>query len=334
MLDMAHNLIRLYGYEPGRDIEVRIIGLRPGREAAREPRRRDGATRRGSRRRSCCASAGAPWTASGRRDLLAVLEWCLEERDEARGAARAPRPRAGLPARAPGAARSPRAGGLLAARRSGARAGAVVSVLAIVPARAGSRSIPDKNIVSFRGKPLLVHSVEHGLAARNVDRVIVSTDSPALPRDRRGRRSGGALPAPGGAGAATSRRTSRSSPTPSSGWRRHEGYRPEACVHLRPTHPTRSVSDVERAVDLLLGDPTRRLRAIGGEGAPHALQDVARSTRRRPPAPPRGARARGLEPAPPGAPGRLPAERRRRRRALARRPRAALDDRAGGSSPT
>jgi FlaA1/EpsC-like NDP-sugar epimerase len=30
VLDLAHNLIRLYGYEPGRDIEVKITGLRPG----------------------------------------------------------------------------------------------------------------------------------------------------------------------------------------------------------------------------------------------------------------------------------------------------------------
>src|SRR5262249_22416751 len=30
VIDLAHNLIRLYGYEPGRDIEVKIIGLRPG----------------------------------------------------------------------------------------------------------------------------------------------------------------------------------------------------------------------------------------------------------------------------------------------------------------
>jgi CMP-N-acetylneuraminic acid synthetase len=53
-----------------------------------------------------------------------------------------------------------------------------MSVLAIVPARRGSKSVPDKNVASFRGRPLLVHSIEHGLLARNVDRVLVSTDSP------------------------------------------------------------------------------------------------------------------------------------------------------------
>jgi hypothetical protein len=41
------------------------------------------------------------------------------------------------------------------------------------------------------------------------------------------------------------------------GWlEQNEGYRPEVCVHLRPTYPTRTVGDVEAAVDALLADPT------------------------------------------------------------------------------
>ena len=46
----------------------------------------------------------------------------------------------------------------------------------IIPARGGSKSIPRKNIKSFAGKPLIAYSIEAGLAAKHVDRVIVSTD--------------------------------------------------------------------------------------------------------------------------------------------------------------
>jgi CMP-N-acetylneuraminic acid synthetase len=126
-----------------------------------------------------------------------------------------------------------------------------VSVLAIVPARSGSKSVPDKNVVSFRGKPLLVHSIEHGLAARNVDRVVVSTDSP---RYRAIAVAAGAdapfLRPPALAGDLS---TDLEVFVHALEWLdRHEGYRPEVCVHLRPTYPTRRVEDVEAAVDLLL----------------------------------------------------------------------------------
>jgi N-acylneuraminate cytidylyltransferase len=48
-------------------------------------------------------------------------------------------------------------------------------VLCIIPARGGSKRIPRKNLLRIAGKPLVVHSIEHGLAA-SVDRVVVSTD--------------------------------------------------------------------------------------------------------------------------------------------------------------
>ncbi len=40
--------------------------------------------------------------------------------------------------------------------------------LALIPVRGGSKSIPDKNIFPFRGKPLIVHSIEQALQARHV----------------------------------------------------------------------------------------------------------------------------------------------------------------------
>lgn len=130
-----------------------------------------------------------------------------------------------------------------------------MSILAVVPARSGSKSIPDKNVLSFRGKPLLVHSVEQGLKARNVDRVLVSTDSDAY---REIARSAGAeVPFLRPAELSTDLSTDLEVFLHALSWlESHEGYRPEACVHLRPTYPTRQVADIEAAVDLLLADPS------------------------------------------------------------------------------
>ena len=49
-------------------------------------------------------------------------------------------------------------------------------ILAIIPARGGSKGIPRKNIQKLAGKPLIAYSIEVALKAKLVDRVIVSTD--------------------------------------------------------------------------------------------------------------------------------------------------------------
>lgn len=53
-------------------------------------------------------------------------------------------------------------------------------VLAIIPARAGSKGLPGKNIRPLAGKPLLAWAVEAAREANCVDDVIVSTDSQAF----------------------------------------------------------------------------------------------------------------------------------------------------------
>ncbi len=51
-----------------------------------------------------------------------------------------------------------------------------MKILAIIPARGGSKGIPQKNIKDLCGKPLIAYSIEAALQAKSVDRVIVSTD--------------------------------------------------------------------------------------------------------------------------------------------------------------
>ena len=49
-------------------------------------------------------------------------------------------------------------------------------VLAIIPARAGSKGIKEKNIIDLNGKPLIAHSIEAGLKSKYINKVVVSTD--------------------------------------------------------------------------------------------------------------------------------------------------------------
>ncbi|MGC9337718.1 MAG: cytidylyltransferase domain-containing protein [Candidatus Cloacimonadia bacterium] len=49
-------------------------------------------------------------------------------------------------------------------------------MLAIIPARGGSKGLPNKNIKPLAGKPLIAYTIESALSSSKVDRLIVSTD--------------------------------------------------------------------------------------------------------------------------------------------------------------
>jgi N-acylneuraminate cytidylyltransferase len=49
--------------------------------------------------------------------------------------------------------------------------------IAIIPARGGSKRIPQKNIMDFNGKPMIAWTIEAALDSNNFDRVLVSTES-------------------------------------------------------------------------------------------------------------------------------------------------------------
>lgn len=52
-----------------------------------------------------------------------------------------------------------------------------MKVLALIPARSGSKGVKDKNIKLFKGKPLMAHTIESALQSKIFDEVFVCTDS-------------------------------------------------------------------------------------------------------------------------------------------------------------
>ena len=53
-------------------------------------------------------------------------------------------------------------------------------ILCIIPARAGSCGLPGKNVLPIAGKPMIAHAIEKALRVQEIDRIIVSTDSPMI----------------------------------------------------------------------------------------------------------------------------------------------------------
>ena len=55
-----------------------------------------------------------------------------------------------------------------------------MKILAVIPARAGSKGIPNKNIRIVGGKPLIYYSIDNAKKSRFITDVIVTTDSPQV----------------------------------------------------------------------------------------------------------------------------------------------------------
>jgi len=131
---------------------------------------------------------------------------------------------------------------------------AAPEVLALIPARGGSKGIPRKNIRDFAGAPLIAYSIAAGLRANTVTRVIVSTDDPEISEVARA--WGAEVPFLRPAELANDETPDYPVFRQALDWlAEHEGYRPEVVVQLRPTSPVRPISCVDDAVNLLLAHP-------------------------------------------------------------------------------
>ena len=128
------------------------------------------------------------------------------------------------------------------------------NILALIPARGGSKSIPRKNIKPFAGHPLIAFSIAAGLQAERVNRVIVSTDDEEIAAVAR--QYGAEVPFLRPPELAQDATPDLPVFTHALAWlEAHEGYRPDLVVQLRPTTPVRPPDLLDRAIALMLAHP-------------------------------------------------------------------------------
>ena len=125
-----------------------------------------------------------------------------------------------------------------------------MDVLAIIPARGGSRRLPGKNLLDVAGRPLIVHSIEHAKRAQAVTRTVVSTDDARIQ----------AISLAAGAEVihrppeiSTDTATSEAALLHALDYlHAREQYQPDLVVFLQCTSPVREQGDIDDAVRHLL----------------------------------------------------------------------------------
>lgn len=127
-------------------------------------------------------------------------------------------------------------------------------VLALIPARGGSKGIPRKNIRDFAGAPLIAYSIAAGLQSQHVTRVIVSTDDEEIAAVAR--RWGAETPFLRPSEFAQDDTTDLPVFQQALTWlAEYEHYRPDFVVQLRPTSPVRPIGLIDEAIELMLTNP-------------------------------------------------------------------------------
>jgi YrbI family 3-deoxy-D-manno-octulosonate 8-phosphate phosphatase len=130
----------------------------------------------------------------------------------------------------------------------------MTEILAIIPARGGSKGILRKNIRPFSGYPLIAWSIAAAKQSASVTRVIVSTDDEEIAAVAR--QFDAETPFLRPAEFAQDNSTDLPLFEHALKWLdEHEGYRPDVIVQLRPTSPIRPRGLVDKAIELLLTHP-------------------------------------------------------------------------------
>lgn len=124
-------------------------------------------------------------------------------------------------------------------------------ILGIIPARCGSKSIPNKNVTEINGKPLIAYTIEHSInALKNnlIDELIVSTDCEKIKNVAE--RYGAKVPFLRPKSIANDQSRSIDFVKHAIDFFENKGIYFSDVIILQPTSPLRTLRDIETSIDM------------------------------------------------------------------------------------
>ncbi len=142
-------------------------------------------------------------------------------------------------------------------------------IVAIIPARGGSKRVPRKNIRMIQGKPLIAYTIERALSCGVFDKVVVSTEDPAIAKIAQ--KYGAEVPF---------LRPKKLATDTAVGWKvlqhvitalkKECDYVPDFAVSLSVCSPLRNTHDIKKCVDTFINKKADFVRsAVKAQGNPY-----------------------------------------------------------------
>ena len=128
-----------------------------------------------------------------------------------------------------------------------------MKILALIPARSGSKRIPNKNIIYLGHHPLIAYSIVTAKMSKHINRIITTTDCKKIAEIAQSYGSEVPFFRPKKISSASSLDIEFFKHALS--WlKENEGYSPDLVIHLRPTTPLRDYKIVDKAIQKIVED--------------------------------------------------------------------------------
>lgn len=133
-------------------------------------------------------------------------------------------------------------------------------ILAVIPARGGSKGLPKKNIQILGDKPLIAWSIAAGKQSKYIDSITVSTDSQEIAAIAK--KWGGHIPFIRPTELASDEAKGIDAILHAIHWHRDNGDAFELVIVLQPTSPLRTAMHIDQAIELMFDKKTKAIVSV------------------------------------------------------------------------